>query len=135
MYRIVAAGRIKAHYSEAKPRVPMFLASDIANLSIPRERGVAYVEVTNRKRWRGVACEICGGTPVNAHHVRPVEQGGEDTPNNVVTLCNGCHSSVHRTGGSLRKKAAACGTLPLAERLLTGSGARRGTWRKQEISR
>jgi hypothetical protein len=31
------------------------------------------------------------------HHARPHVEGGENNPDNLVTLCNVCHDEVHRT--------------------------------------
>ena len=46
-------------------------------------------------------CRICL-THVNelkeqlqVHHIRPVEMGGRDRLNNLISLCNCCHKSVH----------------------------------------
>ncbi|MFC7323274.1 HNH endonuclease [Halorubrum rutilum] len=32
----------------------------------------------------------------NVHHIIPVVAGGPDVPENLITLCEGCHSEAHR---------------------------------------
>ena len=50
----------------------------------------------------GKQCQICGdreGDPhcvLHAHHIEPRAQGGPDTPDNVITLCDLCHAVVTR---------------------------------------
>lgn len=43
-------------------------------------------------------CRRCGsGTDLEIHHIRPVSHGGEDTPDNLATLCADCHEDAHET--------------------------------------
>jgi RNA-directed DNA polymerase len=44
------------------------------------------------KRDKGV-CQICQRPKINleAHHIIPVEKGGEDTLSNLITVCKNCH--------------------------------------------
>jgi hypothetical protein len=45
-------------------------------------------------------CEICGRnyslTALDEHHKVPQEIGGPDTEDNIASLCNGCHQTLHR---------------------------------------
>jgi 5-methylcytosine-specific restriction endonuclease McrA len=42
-------------------------------------------------------CEICGAAPVeHRHHRLRRGQGGKNTLSNLMGLCNGCHTTVHR---------------------------------------
>jgi len=44
----------------------------------------------------GEQCRRCGsGTDLEIHHIRPVSHGGEDTPDNLATLCVDCHQDAH----------------------------------------
>jgi 5-methylcytosine-specific restriction protein A len=61
---------------------------------------VAFVE----ERAQG-KCELCrsaapfnrpDGTPfLEVHHVIPISEGGEDTPENTAALCPNCHRACH----------------------------------------
>lgn len=52
---------------------------------------------TNTVRERdGYSCVKCGYQPsasrrLEAHHITPLDHGGEDTPENGATLCSLCH--------------------------------------------
>lgn len=47
------------------------------------------------KQRDGWECYICGKTTnLHVHHIIPRIEGGEHTPDNLVTLCGGCHRSV-----------------------------------------
>lgn len=47
-------------------------------------------------------CRDCGATygdtggRFEIHHVIPVSEGGKDSPENLVTLCSGCHVKRHQ---------------------------------------
>lgn len=47
------------------------------------------------KRDNGV-CQLCMGckTNIEAHHTIPLEEGGKDELNNLITLCEPCHKRV-----------------------------------------
>ena len=51
-------------------------------------------QVLDRDGWRCTACGRAGALEV--HHRRPVHQGGDDTADNLATLCRGCHQDAHR---------------------------------------
>ena len=40
-------------------------------------------------------CALCGSRIKHHHHIVPRHEGGSDTPENIVGLCNECHSKVH----------------------------------------
>lgn len=48
--------------------------------------------------WRDrFTCQHCGSlTHLQAHHIVPRAQGGTDTPQNGITLCEVCHTALHR---------------------------------------
>jgi hypothetical protein len=53
----------------------------------------------------------CGRTRfLNVHHVVPREKGGKNDPDNLRTLCSGCHRTLHdleARGGTTRRPRAA----------------------------
>ena len=59
-----------------------------------------YAELTqyvfDRDGWR---CRNCNfRRNLSAHHIQFRSQGGEDTDENLVTLCMSCHDGVHLGG-------------------------------------
>ncbi len=56
--------------------------------------------------WRdNYTCQRCGGKDkLNAHHILRRIDGGTDTPKNGITLCEDCHSSLHKGEWVLQKK-------------------------------
>ena len=64
-------------------------------------------------------CALCGGAIEHYHHVIPRHEGGSNTPENIVGLCNECHSEVHRNKAildriGLRKKYAGTSIVNIA---------------------
>ena len=61
-------------------------------------------EVKRRDRWR---CQDCGvrsesrtlsreeGAKLHVHHITPKSEGGKDTMENLITLCEECHQKRH----------------------------------------
>lgn len=55
-------------------------------------------------KWRdGYKCRVCGASSrkdpnvrLEVHHIRRKADGGTDTPDNVVTLCDDCHKAHHQ---------------------------------------
>jgi len=51
-------------------------------------------DVLRRDGWR---CQFCGSlTNLEVHHQQFRSHSGEDEEDNLITLCNGCHSTAHR---------------------------------------
>ena len=51
-------------------------------------------QVLRRDAWR---CQCCGTqTTLEVHHKQFRNQGGHDSEENLITLCAGCHSLLHR---------------------------------------
>ena len=46
----------------------------------------------------GYRCQMCGklGGLLEAHHIKPLEQGGEHHSDNGQCLCRDCHFQAHR---------------------------------------
>ena len=60
-----------------------------------------YSILTNSVLSRdGFKCRSCGFRGnLTAHHMRFRSQGGEDTMDNLVTLCSACHRGIHEERG------------------------------------
>ena len=51
-------------------------------------------QVLQRDGWR---CQGCGTrSHLEVHHMEFRKHGGHDSEENLMTLCAGCHSLVHR---------------------------------------
>ena len=51
-------------------------------------------QVLRRDDWR---CQNCGSrSNLEVHHKEFRSQGGDDSEQNLITLCAGCHSLLHR---------------------------------------
>jgi 5-methylcytosine-specific restriction endonuclease McrA len=51
-------------------------------------------EVLQRDGWR---CQTCGSSDdLQVHHIRSRGRLGDDTDENLITLCADCHSDIHR---------------------------------------
>jgi 5-methylcytosine-specific restriction endonuclease McrA len=57
------------------------------------EYAVLKLYVLRRDNWRCRACRHRNNLSV--HHVRFRSQQGADTPENLATLCSGCHDRIH----------------------------------------
>ena len=61
-----------------------------------------YPENWNRLRHfifkrDGYRCQRCGHTTdLVCHHIVPVGRGGNNHPNNLLTLCKRCHNYIHQ---------------------------------------
>jgi 5-methylcytosine-specific restriction endonuclease McrA len=52
------------------------------------------LEVLQRDGWR---CQLCGSSKaLQAHHKNFRSQLGDDSEQNLITLCDGCHKLMHR---------------------------------------
>ena len=50
-------------------------------------------EILERDGWR---CQVCGSLRgLEVHHVQLRSQAGEDTDDNLITLCSACHRRIH----------------------------------------
>jgi len=68
-----------------------------------RPRRYIKPELKDKLRKRdGYTCRLCLthandlDHQLQVHHIRPVEIGGRDRFNNLITLCNLCHRVVHK---------------------------------------
>jgi 5-methylcytosine-specific restriction endonuclease McrA len=57
-------------------------------------------QVLSRDGWR---CQCCGArTNLEVHHKQFRSQGGNDSEQNMITVCVECHASCHGWGGVWR---------------------------------
>lgn len=117
VYRFIQEAKLVPLYKPSFPRTLYFKESEVRQLLIPGKREDAW----NNKLLKAAtrrdhgSCALCGGTwRAAAHHVVPLDQGGADTLENLITLCKGCHKSIHNSGWSALKKAKRHGTLSIA---------------------
>ncbi len=82
---------------------------DIQQIRNPGIEGEAYQQGPQLDFWNvreyvlardGHVCQWCHGTSkdpmLNVHHIESRKTGG-DSPDNLITLCETCHESLHRT--------------------------------------
>jgi 5-methylcytosine-specific restriction endonuclease McrA len=61
-------------------------------------------QILRRDGWR---CQSCGAmSNLEVHHREFRSHAGEDTEDNLITLCTRCHASVHATAIRLRPQEA-----------------------------
>lgn len=50
-------------------------------------------QVLQRDGWR---CQQCGNrTNLQVHHIRRRSEAGDDTEENLITVCSDCHDQIH----------------------------------------
>lgn len=60
----------------------------------PSDWGIRRKSIYERDGFR---CQLCGrhgdmrGVTLHAHHLYPLEYGGSNDPENLITVCNFCH--------------------------------------------
>jgi 5-methylcytosine-specific restriction endonuclease McrA len=60
-----------------------------------REYDELRARVLRRDGWR---CQLCGYmSNLEVHHQKFRSQSGPDHEDNLITLCNDCHSAEHRS--------------------------------------
>lgn len=66
--------------------------------------------VIRRDHYRCFRCEKKYKVTLSVHHLIPRDEGGEDNPENLITLCVECHNIVEMAGCKTRAEILA--TLP-----------------------
>jgi hypothetical protein len=63
-------------------------------------RGNFRTEIFDRDNYQ---CKVCGSSPddnihvrLEVHHIKPWEEGGISTPDNLITLCDLCHEGASK---------------------------------------
>jgi 5-methylcytosine-specific restriction endonuclease McrA len=52
-------------------------------------------QVLRRDSWR---CQLCGAmSNLEVHHKEFRSRSGDDSDQNLITLCSECHASMHRS--------------------------------------
>lgn len=71
----------------------------------PIERDVSQSTKDQVLKRDGHRCVICGSTTkLEVDHKRGLQNGGDNSVNNLATLCDDCHTIKTRLDGSLRRK-------------------------------
>ena len=74
-----------------------------------RMKGFPSVESYVDAQQNGV-CMLCGEAGIeHHHHIVPRSKGGSDLPENIVGLCQHCHSEIHRGNQRVLAKLKAIG--------------------------
>jgi len=61
-------------------------------------------KILERDAWR---CQHCGSiSGLEVHHIRRRSQQGEDSDENLISLCSVCHRAIHGLKGKAAKKTA-----------------------------
>ena len=60
-----------------------------------------YLKGSGNKEGDFIACERCGGTAVDIHHIKFKGQGGSDEYVNLIALCRSCHQKAHGIEGNI----------------------------------
>jgi 5-methylcytosine-specific restriction endonuclease McrA len=74
-----------------------------------RVKGKRRIPRTNYRdvivKFKGGECEHCGSDDrLHLHHIIPRGEGGEDTMNNLLLVCEDCHLEIHFPGFLLGKE-------------------------------
>ena len=88
------------------------------NFQNGRMKGFASINDYVRSLQEG-HCVLCGSVIEHYHHIVPRHEGGSNTPENIVGLCNECHSEVHQNKAildnvGLKKKYAGTSIVNIA---------------------
>lgn len=88
---------VKMNAKKAKARSAAKKAKARAGGTTPKPRTIP-LDIRAAVRVRdGQRCRMCGGNGQEVHHIRFRSQGGTDTEDNLILLCNECHH-VHAHG-------------------------------------
>ena len=64
--------------------------------TIIKDQTIANEAKLKCKAEANYTCAICGAkNNLDAHHILPVDDGGEHTQENLICLCRSCHERVH----------------------------------------
>lgn len=73
--------------NEIRPKAPRLRLDPIAYENLRQQ-------VLRRDGWR---CQSCGAMlNLEVHHQQFRSHARDDSDSNLITLCNGCHTLVHR---------------------------------------
>ena len=105
---------------------------DIARLNNPRLQGSQYQDPTRLDENLRIACLMRDGykcqhckkrhVRLEAHHVVFRSQGGKDTLDNLLTLCDQCHHHLHEGKVTLKVTGVSGHLDQIAQRTMQGKG-------------
>ena len=84
------------------------------NASMKNRRAIKNkYRAREREEYR---CYVCGRDfRLHVHHIHPIRTGGNDSMDNLVTLCSGCHCSIE--SGDVSKAVFSCVKRALRQRV------------------
>jgi 5-methylcytosine-specific restriction endonuclease McrA len=60
----------------------------------PESYEILQQQILRRDSWR---CQFCGTmSNLEVHHKQFRSHSGEDSEENLITLCSNCHAAIHR---------------------------------------
>lgn len=78
--------------------------------SYPSDWNTRRKKVYSRDDYKCQNCGVEGGklstAELHAHHIVPVSKGGSHNQNNLVTICDQCHKSIHNESKMARSEAS-----------------------------
>ena len=103
---------------------------DIARLNDPTLRGSRYQDPTRLDENLRIACLMRDGYTcqqchksrrrLEAHHIQYRQNGGKDTLDNLITLCDQCHHRLHEGKITLKVKGVSGHLDQIAQRSMQG---------------
>ncbi|NJO00090.1 MAG: HNH endonuclease [Anaerolineales bacterium] len=72
---------------------------------MPRIEQVIEQTVRRVVEGQSVPAQDQTKTQLQVHHIIPKEQGGNDSLENLITLCTSCHQTTHRSLMMEQRKA------------------------------
>ena len=73
--------------TQLRPKQPRFRLDPEAYRKLHRS-------ILERDRWH---CQVCGAmATLEVHHLESRGRLGDDSEQNLITLCHSCHDNIHR---------------------------------------
>ena len=86
-----------------------------------RRYGRAWKRIRDKYVQEHPFCELCykKGLLVEAeqvHHIKPLSEGGSHAPDNLMSLCDSCHGTIHASHGDRWHKTNGTGSRNAGEK-------------------
>lgn len=93
-----------------------YITQPISEVDAPIEEET-WLGQSSRSAWHearypilerdGYQCQECGSTQdLDVHHIQARKDGGDDSPENLITLCKGCHAKTKSWGRKGKTQSA-----------------------------
>lgn len=60
-----------------------------------RVRRAKFLANKYYRKWLKRKCRVCSQTPVIRHHIIQLQNGGNNSTKNIITICEPCHEQIH----------------------------------------